>query len=90
MASSPAAWPSANPTWRCCWRPTGFRSICTHNDRLPPAWLGTPGVQYLMWATENESDLQHITQRLRAYDTAVYSHTENGVTFLEGCDPTGG
>ena len=42
-----------------------------------------------MWATENESDLQQITERLRAYDTGAYSHTENGVTFLEGCDPDG-
>lgn len=68
--------------------PNGFQLYLHSSDRLHRRGLGTAGVQYLMWATENESDFELITQRLRAYDTAVYSHTENGVTFLEGCDPT--
>ena len=50
----------------------------------------TAGVQYLLWATDTESDLQEFAQRLRAYDPAVFSHTENGVTVIEGLDPDGG
>ena len=61
---------------------------------MPPrgaAALPTPpGVQYLLWATDTESDLQEFAQRLRAYDPAVFSHTENGVTVIEGLDPDGG
>jgi hypothetical protein len=30
-----------------------------------------------------------ITDRLRAYDSAVYSHTVEGMTILEGIDPDG-
>ena len=46
-------------------------------------------VQYLLWATDTESDLQEFAQRLRAYEPAVFSHTENGVTVIEGLDPDG-
>jgi catechol 2,3-dioxygenase-like lactoylglutathione lyase family enzyme len=48
------------------------------------------GVQYLLWATDTESDLQEFARRLRVYDPAVFSHTENGVTVIEGLDPDGG
>ena len=51
---------------------------------------GTVGIQYLLWATDTESDLQEFAQRLRAYDPAVFSHNENGVTVIEGLDPDGG
>ena len=44
----------------------------------------------MLWATDTESDLQEFAQRLRAYDPAVFSHTENGVTVIEGLDPDGG
>jgi len=47
-------------------------------------------VQYLLWATGTESDLQEFAQRLRAYEPAVFSHTENGVTVIEGLDPDRG
>ena len=48
------------------------------------------GVQYLMWATDSEADLQRITQRLQAYDAATYAYVENGVTFVEACEPDHG
>jgi hypothetical protein len=32
---------------------------------------------------------ERITDRLRAYDSAVYSHTVEGMTILEGIDPDG-
>jgi hypothetical protein len=43
-----------------------------------------------MWATDSESELERIVQRLRAHDLATYTHTENGVTFVEGSDPDHG
>ena len=48
----------------------------------------TAGVQHLLWATGTESDLQEFAQRLR--DPAVFPHTENGVTVIEGLDPDRG
>jgi extradiol dioxygenase family protein len=48
------------------------------------------GVQYLMWSTDSEADLRRITQRLQAYDAATYTHVENGVTFVEACEPDHG
>lgn len=48
------------------------------------------GVEFLMWAADSESELQRITERLHAYDVATYSHTENGLTFVESCDTDGG
>jgi catechol-2,3-dioxygenase len=52
--------------------------------------VGATGVQYLMWATDSQAELQRISQRLLAYDVATFSYTENGVTFVEGCDPDRG
>lgn len=52
--------------------------------------IGATGVQYLMWATDNRAELLRISQRLFAYDVATFTYTENGVTFVEGCDPDGG
>ena len=52
--------------------------------------VGHDGVQYLLWATDSGAELQRITQRLRAHDSATYSHVENGVTFVEGCEPDRG
>jgi len=48
------------------------------------------GVQYLMWATDSEAELRRITQRLKAYDAATYTHVENGITFVEACEPDHG
>jgi hypothetical protein len=42
-----------------------------------------------MWATDSQSDLQRITDRLRAYDNAAYTHNIEGITVLEGNDPDG-
>jgi catechol 2,3-dioxygenase-like lactoylglutathione lyase family enzyme len=52
--------------------------------------LAPVGVQYLMWATDCQAELERITMRLRVHDPATFTHTENGVTFVEGCDPDDG
>jgi catechol-2,3-dioxygenase len=69
--------------------PNGFQIYLHAQPSFRWRGVGTIGVSYLMWATDSQSELQLITQRLRAYDPAVFTHTENGVTFLEGCDPDG-
>ncbi|MEB3980032.1 VOC family protein [Mycobacterium sp. 663a-19] len=69
--------------------PNGFQ-LYVHADRgFRHRDPGTIGVQYLMWATDSESDLERITQRLKACDVAAYSYTQGGVNFVEGCDPDG-
>jgi hypothetical protein len=68
--------------------PNGFHIYLHAPSRRRAA--DTAGVQYLLWATDTESDLQELAQRLRAYDPAVFSHIENGVTVVEGLDPDGG
>lgn len=69
--------------------PNNFQLYLHADSRLRHRGAATIGVQYLMWATDSESDLQQITQRLRAYDVATFSYTQSGVTFVEGCDPDG-
>ncbi|MBV8349336.1 MAG: VOC family protein [Mycolicibacterium sp.] len=69
--------------------PNGFQLYLQARDWLHRRSASDVGVQYLTWATDSQSELQRIRQRLHTYDTAVFTHTENGVTFLEGCDPDG-
>ena len=67
--------------------PDGFQIYLYSKGPSRRPGVGAGGVQYLMWATDSEAELQRITQRLRAYDPATYTHVENGVTFVEGCEP---
>ncbi len=69
--------------------PNGFQLYLHADSRFRHRGAATTGVQYLMWATDSESHLEQITQRLRAYDVATFSYTQGGVTFVEGCDPDG-
>lgn len=69
--------------------PQGFEIYLLQKAEFHTHRAGTLGVRHLLWATDNQSDLQRITERLRAYDSAVYSHTVEGMTVLEGTDPDG-
>ena len=69
--------------------PQGFEIYLHHNDEFHSRAAGTLGVHFPMWATDSQSDMQRITDRLRAYDSAVYSYTVEGMTILEGIDPDG-
>jgi extradiol dioxygenase family protein len=69
--------------------PNGFQIYLHAGRTFRRRGLGTLGIAYLMWATDSQSDLQLIAQRLRAFDPAVFTHTENEVTFVEGRDPDG-
>lgn len=69
--------------------PNGFQLYLHADSRFRRRSAATIGVEYLMWATDSESDLEQITRRLRGYDVATFSYTQGGVTFVEGCDPDG-
>jgi len=70
--------------------PDGFQIYLYARDTSRRRVAGPTGVQYLMWSTESEAELERITSRMLAHDPATYSHTENDVTFVEGCDPDHG
>jgi catechol 2,3-dioxygenase-like lactoylglutathione lyase family enzyme len=70
--------------------PGGFQIYLHSKGPSRRPRVGATGVQYLMWATDSQAELLRISQRLFAYDVATFSYTENGVTFVEGCDPDGG
>ena len=71
--------------------PDGFQ-IYLHSSTGPcrRPRLASIGVEYLMWATDSQAELERVTRRLRAHDPATYTYTENGLTFVEGCDPDHG
>jgi catechol 2,3-dioxygenase-like lactoylglutathione lyase family enzyme len=69
--------------------PKGFEIYLLQKDEFHTHGAGALGVRHLMWATDSQSDLQRITERLRVYDNAVFSHTVQGMTILEGTDPDG-
>ncbi|MGO4443415.1 VOC family protein [Mycobacterium sp. 2YAF39] len=70
--------------------PDGFQIYLYAKDAARHHGVGAVGVEYLMWATDSEAELGRITERLRTYDPATYTYTENGVTFVEGCKPDHG
>lgn len=70
--------------------PGGFQIYLCAREPSRRSRVGTNGVQYLMWATDSQEELLRISQRLFAYDVTTFTYTENGVTFIEGCDPDGG
>ena len=67
--------------------PGGFQIYLHSKGPSRRPRVGATGVQYLMWATDSQAELQRISQRLLAYDVATYSYTENGVTFRRGMRP---
>ena len=70
--------------------PDGFQIYLHSKGPSRQPRVGATGIKYLMWATDSQVELQRILQRLRAYDAAADSYTENGVTFVEGSDPDDG
>jgi catechol 2,3-dioxygenase-like lactoylglutathione lyase family enzyme len=69
--------------------PKGFQIYLNQRDQFPRRGAGVRGVDYLMWATDSQSDLQRIAGRLRALACAVFSHEADGMTILEGTDSDG-
>jgi catechol-2,3-dioxygenase len=69
--------------------PKGFEIYLHQKDDFHDHGAGALGVRHLMWATNSQSDLQRVTERLRVYDSTAFSHTVQGMTVLEGTDPDG-
>jgi catechol 2,3-dioxygenase-like lactoylglutathione lyase family enzyme len=69
--------------------PKGFEIYLLQKDEFHSRAAGAPGVHHLLWATDSQPDMQRITDRLRAYDSAVFSHSIEGITILEGAHPDG-
>ncbi|MEO8815530.1 MAG: VOC family protein [Mycobacterium sp.] len=67
--------------------PSGFQLYLNSIDPSRRHDRGTIGVEFLVWATDSREELDAIAQRLQSHDPAVFIHTENGVTFVEACDP---
>lgn len=67
--------------------PSGFQLYLNSIDPSRRHDRGTIGVEFLMWATDSQEELEAVEQRLRHHDPAVFTHIDNGVTFVEGCDP---
>ena len=67
--------------------PSGFQLYLNAIDPSRRRDRGTIGVEFLMWATDSQAELDAIAERLRNYDPAVFVQAEHGVTFVEGCDP---
>ena len=70
--------------------PDGFQIYLHSTGPSRRPRLAPIGIQYLMWATDSQAELERVTTRLRAHDPATYTYTENGLTFVEGCDPDHG
>ncbi|MGH3524708.1 MAG: VOC family protein [Mycobacterium sp.] len=70
--------------------PNGFQLYLHSVGRPRQPDVRDIGVEFLMWATDTESEFQRIMERLRAYEVATYSYSENGLTFVESCDPDEG
>lgn len=67
--------------------PGGFQLYLNSIDPFRRHDRGTIGVEFLIWATDSQAELDAIAARLRTHDAAVFVHNENGVTYVEGCDP---
>ena len=55
--------------------PQGFEIYLHQNDEFHSRAAGALGVHLLTSATDSQSDMQRITDRLRTYDSAAYSYT---------------
>jgi catechol-2,3-dioxygenase len=69
--------------------PGGFQIYLRSMGKRAAHPSGNVGVQYLMWTTDSTQTLQHFEQTFRDRGCYTYTHTDGGVTFVEGRDPDG-
>ncbi|HZQ33913.1 MAG TPA: VOC family protein [Mycobacterium sp.] len=67
--------------------PNGFQIYLYSRKPSRRLRSSATGLQYLMWATDSEEELQRILERLRAHDPAALAYREGELSFVEGCDP---
>jgi catechol 2,3-dioxygenase-like lactoylglutathione lyase family enzyme len=56
--------------------PDGFQIYLHSTGPSRRPRLAPIGIQYLMWATDSQDELERVTTRLRAHDRATYTYTE--------------
>ncbi|MFF4027686.1 MULTISPECIES: VOC family protein [Nocardia] len=69
--------------------PSGFQlylSLSRHHGGLP---IGGIGVEQIVWSADSEAELHRIESRLRDHYKSTYTHTRNGITFVDSVDPDG-
>ena len=69
--------------------PNGFH-IHLHAPSRRRRAANTAGIQYLLWATDTESDLQEFAPAAARLRPCGLLPHRNGVTVIEGIDPDGG
>jgi catechol 2,3-dioxygenase-like lactoylglutathione lyase family enzyme len=69
--------------------PGGFQLYLRSVGERAAHPYGTVGVQYLMWTTDSTRTLRRFEETFRARGCYTYTHSEGGVTFVEGHDPDG-
>ncbi|OBA51259.1 MULTISPECIES: VOC family protein [Nocardia] len=69
--------------------PSGFQlylCVSRHHGALP---VGGIGVEQIVWSADSGAELHRIEGRLREHYKSTYTHTRNGITFVDGVDPDG-
>jgi catechol 2,3-dioxygenase-like lactoylglutathione lyase family enzyme len=69
--------------------PGGFQIYLRSVGKRAAHPSGHVGIQYLMWTTDTMETLEHFEQVFRDRGCYIYTHTADGVTFVEGRDPDG-
>lgn len=69
--------------------PGGFQIYLYADPSSTVRPIGALGVREVMWSAPDADTLEHVGSRLRRYYAATYSHTEGGVSFVDGRDPDG-
>ncbi|MFP5313089.1 MAG: VOC family protein [Actinomycetes bacterium] len=67
----------------------GFQLYLIARGRHAQLHPSSLGYHLLMWATDNEQDLEGLKQALQESGSYVDTHTAGDVTFVEGRDPDG-
>jgi catechol-2,3-dioxygenase len=57
-------------------------------ERLEPT-TGSVGIQHVVWAAADRTDLNNIELKLKCLGARVSRQTIDGVTYVEGRDPSG-
>lgn len=69
--------------------PNGFQIYLYADPTSTHRPIGALGVREVMWSADSAETLDHVGGRLRRHYAATYSHSENGVSFVDGRDPDG-
>jgi catechol 2,3-dioxygenase-like lactoylglutathione lyase family enzyme len=67
----------------------GFQLYIIERGRHAQRHPSGLGFHLLMWATDNQKDLENLKQALQETGNYVDTHTAGDVTFVEGRDPDG-